>query len=78
MLLWALGDLKKKLLVAQPRVIGPRSHAPPIVVFTDGACESITSVGGVLVLPSGRLEAFGAVISQEVVNEWKSKATQDQ
>eukprot|EP00973_Karenia_brevis_P005302 725379-Karenia_brevis.AAC.1 len=78
MLEWALADLKSKLLEAPPRVVGPRSAVPPIIVFTDGACEDRTSIGGVLVLPSGRLEAFGAVVSQDLVEAWKSRASQEQ
>eukprot|EP00973_Karenia_brevis_P033900 4677737-Karenia_brevis.AAC.1 len=71
-------DLKINILEARPRVIGPRLEAAPVVVFTDGACEDKTTIGAVLVLPTGRLEAFGAEISLEQVNEWKSKATQEQ
>eukprot|EP00973_Karenia_brevis_P064117 8909809-Karenia_brevis.AAC.1 len=77
-LLWALKDLQSNIFCAPPRVIGGRSASPPVVIFTDGACEEETSIGGVLVLPSGHLEAFGAVVPRGLVSEWKSKATQDQ
>eukprot|EP00973_Karenia_brevis_P002349 316089-Karenia_brevis.AAC.1 len=49
-----------------------------MIVFTDGACEDRTTIGAVIILPSGRLEAFGAEVGEDLVEEWKSKASQDQ
>eukprot|EP00973_Karenia_brevis_P011463 1551531-Karenia_brevis.AAC.1 len=49
-----------------------------MITFTDGACEDVTTVGGALVLPTGRLEEFGAEVGAELIGEWKSRASQSQ
>ena len=74
----ALKELVVHLSEAGPRVIGSIRTRRPVLVFTDGACEDITSVGGVAFFPDGRVEFFGAVMSQEVVDSWKSKEGQQQ
>ena len=53
---------------------------PPVLVFSDGACEEDgTSVGAVLFDPlSGKLQCFGAEISQSTLNTWKSRLEQTQ
>ena len=71
----------KHLQDAGPRVIGPKRNDPPVVVFTDGACEEGaggTSIGGVLLKPGGCCECFGAKLSQEAVDSWKTKVGQTQ
>lgn len=56
-----------------PRVDSPRS---PILLFTDGACESVggellATVGGVLFHPKESLHrAFGCSVSQNLVQSW--------
>lgn len=44
---------------AGPRKIRPKSNDAPAIVFTDGACEDMTSIGGVLFLPGCVPEVFG-------------------
>lgn len=68
----------KHLSTAGPRVINPESTEPPLLVFIDGACEETTSIGGVLLDPRGRCEYFGATVSQQTVDSWKSKLNQAQ
>ena len=67
-------------MCAKPRVIEARKSLPPVLIFSDGACEAEgTSVGAVLYDPvSNRLQCFGAGISQGVIETWKSKADQTQ
>ena len=68
------------LLNAKPRVIQGRQALPPVLVFSDGACEDDgTSVGAVLFDPlSSKLHCFGAEISQRTLNTWKSRLEQTQ
>ena len=47
----ALSSGAAALLGARPRIIGPVSAEPPVIIFTDGACEAVTSVGGVIIDP---------------------------
>lgn len=56
----------------------PKSADPPIVVFTDGACEDSTSIGGVIFVPVCALETFGCVLREEDISEWRSKRDQKQ
>ena len=63
------------LEAAGPRQIGPRRHQPPVLVFTDGACEDETSVGGVL-FDGAVVEYFGAIVTEETVASWKSTTEQ--
>ena len=56
-----------------PRTVSLWSEQPPIVVYTDGACEadSIT-MGAVLVdLSSGTREFFGCSVPEELVLKWR-------
>ena len=52
------------------------STAPssPIVIFTDGACEGLNfqkvSVGAVIFLPNGVVEAFGVEVQRSVTGRW--------
>ena len=69
------------LLTAGPRVIGPVSKEPPVIIFTDGACEADTSIGGVIFDPQRKcyeVEYFGAVVGTITVNSWKTRLDQDQ
>ena len=63
---------------AGPRVIRAKSEDPPIYIFTDGACEDETSVGGVLFGEGLRPQAFGCVLADEDIAKWKSKLSQNQ
>ena len=67
-------------MCAKPRIIDARKSLPPVLIFSDGACEAEgTSVGAVLFDPvSNRLQCFGAGISQGTIETWKSKADQKQ
>ena len=59
------------------KVEGPR---PPILLFTDGACESesrelLATVGGVLFHPEEPLpRAFGSAVSESVLRSWMDAA----
>ena len=65
-------------LNAEPRKVGLKKRDPPFLVFTDGACEKETSIGGVLVVPNLPAEYFGAVITGNLVNKWMTSADQEQ
>ena len=74
-LVWTINEL----LLNIPRVIGPPRSEMPVLIFTDGACEAdCTSIGGVLITPSGRVECFGIELPKEIVDGWKKKADQTQ
>ena len=68
------------LLGAKPRVIHARNVLPPVLIFSDGACEPEgTSIGAVLYDPlSELLQCFGAGISPGTLNTWKSRLDQTQ
>lgn len=66
------------LKAAAPRVLYPKKSSLPVMVYTDGACEDTTSIGGVLFVPGQRPQAFGCELSDADVAKWKSKATQKQ
>ena len=65
---------------AKPRKIESRNCSPPVLIFSDGACEeSGTSVSAVLYDPiSDLLECFGAVVSKETTQAWKTWEDQRQ
>ena len=67
-------DLKKDF----PRVIGPKSKDMPILIFTDGACEKITTIGGVIFVPGRGPLCFGAEVPEELCRHWTSKEAQEQ
>jgi hypothetical protein len=76
---FALQAASGVLDTAKPRKIGRPSHSKPVLVFTDGACENITSVGGMIFDPEdGTVECYGAVVSPAFVDTWKSTAEQTQ
>ena len=69
------------LLEARPRTIGPVSKEPPVIVFTDGACEADTSIGGVIIDPQRQryeVKYFGAVVGTRTTNSWKTRFDQAQ
>lgn len=67
------------LLSAGPRIVKSSCNIPPIVIFTDGACEPEgTSIGGMFFEHGSRPQAFGAMLSDEVVQKWASKVGQKQ
>ena len=65
---------------AKPRLVHARKTLPPVLIFSDGACEEEgTSVGAVLFDPlTGKLQCFGAGISQGTIDSWKSRLDQTQ
>ena len=75
----ALGSLDKALNAAGGRSVQPRSFLPPIIIFTDGACEPHgTMVGGILLVLGMRTQAFGAKLSDIAVRRLTSKKDQKQ
>ncbi len=73
-LIRALQWIIRHLKTAEPKRLGPRSFAPPVIILTDGACEpDCTSVGGVMFDPEGDNMCFGAVVSKELLEVWKTK-----
>ena len=77
-LLLAMDATCSHLQLAIPRTVGPSSSESPIIIFLDGACEDITSVGAVMITPDGVCQAFGAVLEPELVASWKTKREQTQ
>ena len=64
---------------AEPRTVEAGCDKPPVIVFTDGACEEDgTTVGGVLYVPGRAPECFGAKLSEETTAVWKTKLDQTQ
>ena len=63
---------------AAQRGLDRRSSVRPVLVFTDGACEEETTVGGYALFPCGATEMFGAVIPLNLANQWKSRSQQSQ
>ena len=50
----------------------------PVLVFTDGACEELTTIGGYALFPDGATEMFGAVVPRELEEQWRSRSGQSQ
>ena len=63
---------------AGPRKIGPRRPDPPVLVFTDGACEEEGTTGGGVIIDGKFVQSFGTAVSEEQVNAWKTKLNQSQ
>ena len=63
---------------AAPRSLERRSSVRPVLIFTDGACEDVTSVGGFALFPDGATEMFGAVVPQELAAQWRTRNGQAQ
>ena len=62
----ALCSLEELLSAAGPRLVEHRSMSPPILIFTDGAFELAgSSVGGILIVPGMRWQAFGATLTDK-------------
>ena len=59
-----------------PRVLKLEGQKPPVLLFTDGACEEVSgelvaTVGGVLFHPEEPLpRAFGCEVSEKVLESW--------
>ena len=74
----ALQGVGPALVRAPPKTVGPASLRPPIVIFTDGACEPEgSSIGGVL-FDGDLIECFGALLEQTLVDTWKTRLDQEQ
>ena len=64
---------------AGPRRIGPAHAVPPVLVFSDGACEDNgTSIGAVIIVPGVGAQCFGATISESTLESWRTKMGQRQ
>ena len=59
-----------------PRLIKLRDERPPVLVFTDGACETgedrVTSCGGIIYEPGQQTETFGFRIPNDIADSWSS------
>jgi hypothetical protein len=66
----------KHLGQAGPKVITSITKDLPTLVFLDGACEDVVSIGGVMISPGGQRQFFGAVVREETVGSWKSSKHQ--
>ena len=73
----ALIHARDYLASAGPRQLRPQCTEPPVIIFTDGACETSTTIGGVLVFKD-LVQCFGAVVPDSVVSSWKTKLDQEQ
>jgi hypothetical protein len=73
----ALLHARNYLSSAGPRLLRPQLAEDPVLIFTDGACEETTSIGGVLI-HKGTVQCFGAVVPDSLVHKWKSKDGQVQ
>jgi hypothetical protein len=74
-----LRSVKGSLGAAGPRIVEPCSSVPPVLIFTDGACEPEgTSVGGVLFSPGNRPQVFGARLTRSAAASLTSKEGQTQ
>ena len=58
---------------AAPRILNPKSDDKPIIVFTDGACEDVTTISGVMFVPGEPPQAFGCELREGDIAAWKSK-----
>ena len=75
----ALSTTCTALYNSKPKRIGPGGQKPPVLIWTDGACEpSGTSIGGVMFDPGSQVEFFGAVLSDHVVQSWTTHKDQKQ
>ena len=64
---------------AAPRLVESASSLPPVIVYTDGACEeSGTTIGGVLYVPGQAPQCFGAKLSEATIASWRTKLDQTQ
>ena len=78
-LLYVLAAGLHALQSGGPRVVRPSESESPVLLFTDGACEPEgTTIGGVVFDGRSPPELFGAVMSQEMVDSWKTKMGQEQ
>ena len=59
-----------------PRILKLEGRRPPVLLFTDGACEEVfgelvATVGGVLFHPEELLpRAFGCEVSEKILESW--------
>ena len=64
---------------AKPRVVSGASLLPPIVIFTDGACEEAgTTIGGVIYEQHRQPECFGAKLQERTIAKWRTRLNQEQ
>ena len=74
-LLSALQFAVDTLKMGGPRCVGAWSMQPPVLIFTDGACEqegSLVTHGALLFDPAtGRKEVFGDHVPESMVFQWR-------
>ena len=64
---------------AGPRVVSKARDEPPVLIFSDGACEvEGTTVGAIMFDPLAQAECFGAKLSERTISEWRTRLGQDQ
>ncbi|CAJ1329922.1 unnamed protein product [Effrenium voratum] len=77
--LQAVLEVVDVLAAARPRVLRPMGCEPPVIVFTDGACEQegkLVTHGAVLCDPLHSVkEFFGGEIPEALVTEWASSGS---
>ena len=73
-----LDNICHALATAAPRRLDRRSSVRPVLVFTDGACEEETTIGGYALFLCGASEMFGAVVPSSLADQWKSRSQQSQ
>ena len=72
-----LNWLIQQFLTAGSRVVGPAHATPPILVFSDGACEPEgTSIGAVIIVPGMGAQCFGAMVSEITLCSWRTRMGQ--
>ena len=73
-----LDNLCHVMAAAAPRKLDRRSSVRPVLIFTDGACEDVTTIGGYALFLCGASDMFGAVIPSSLAAQWKSRTQQSQ
>ena len=67
----ALGDIATFLKGARPRRVQLKGSLRPLILYTDGACESQSTAGAVLYIPETKsYEYWGMVIPAELTGKW--------
>eukprot|EP00973_Karenia_brevis_P039980 5517777-Karenia_brevis.AAC.1 len=70
----ALRFITGPLRMARPRELDFKDPRPPVVVFTDGACEGtdyVDATYGAVIFVDGVVQALGGQIPPKVVDHWR-------
>ena len=73
---FALAHVADHMASAGPRKIGPARSDEPVLVVTDGACKDAGAPVGRRMICGDIIQCFGFVVSQDQVDEDKTKAWQ--